>query len=192
MGIGKFLKAAAKAVEASSSASKNKSAKSGLGFQQAGTSPKTDKAGRVIVILKSGSEVIVPVHTYKITDLAAQKIAGKPKLDEEFDKSAKTRVCVTSIEKGKEEVRVETVDGDFIGVVKRESAEFAATLFKQTEASLISAVPELQGKSLVFEVSANITGYWAEDEDEDGKSIIETTIEEINLKIKAPVTVEIN
>jgi hypothetical protein len=94
--------------------------------------------------------------------------------------------------KGSEEVRVETVDGDLIGVVKRESAQFAATLFSQIQASLSASVKELSGKSFVFEVNANIVGEWSEDEDESGKSFISAEFSELNLKIKAPISAEVD
>lgn len=190
MGFADFFKPSSKA--ATSAPTKSKADQAGqLGFQTTETPPQTDKSGRVIVKLKTGSEVIIPVHTYKMAIETGSKLAGKSKPDEEFDKSVKTRVSLISQVKGSEEVRVETVDGDLIGVVKRESAEFAANLFIQIQGSLIVSVKELAARSFVFEITANIVGVWSEDEDENGKSFIYADFSDLNLKIKAPISAEV-
>jgi hypothetical protein len=193
MGFADFFKTASKTAQPAAVTAKAKPDQAGeLGFQTTGTAPQTDKSGRVIVKLKAGSEVILPVHTYKMALETGTKLAGKPKQDEEFDKSVKTRVSLVSQLKGSEEVLVETVDGDPIGFVKRESAQFAATLFSQIQGSLTASVKELSGRSFVFEVSANIIGEWSEDQDENGKDFIYAEFAELNLKIKAPISAEVD
>lgn len=162
-----------------------------LAFQITNTSPKTDNRGRVIVKLKNGSDVTIPVHTYKMKLEAGNKLAGKPKEDEEFDKSVRVRVSIISNQKGAEETRVELLDGSYIGVVKRESAEFAATLFEQIASGLKLEIPELADSVFVFDVSANIIGEWQDDENDEGEPILFAKFTELNLKVKAPISAEV-
>lgn len=182
-----------KPTTASSSAKRPAKQASGLlGFQETGTSPKTDSAGRVIVKLKGGSPGVVwGVNRSHLDDQVANKLAGKVNEDEEFSKSVKVRIRPDTNSQFENSVLVETTDEKFIGWILKESSADAVAVMNQIKEALGKIAPELFGKLFTFEVSAKIEGAWDE-VGEGEKEEWEADIELMEIKIKAPAEIEVD
>lgn len=182
-----------KPTKASSSPMKPATQASGLlGFQETGTAPKTDSAGRVIVKLKGGAPGIVwGVNRSHLDYLVANKLAGKVNEDEEFSKSIKVRIRPDTNSQFENSVLVETADEKLIGWILKDASADAVSVMNQIQEALVKTAPELFGQLFTFEVSAKIEGFWSEI-GEDDKEEWEADIELMEIKIKAPAEVEID
>ena len=163
-----------------------------LGFQETGTAPKTDSAGRVIVKLKGGSPGVVwGVNRSHLDDQVANKLAGKVNEDEEFSKSVKVRIRPDTNSQFENSVLVETTDEKFIGWILKDASADAVSVMNQIKEALVKTAPELLGKLFTFEVSAKIEGAWNEI-GEDDKEEWEAEIELMEIRIKAPAEIEVD
>ena len=163
-----------------------------LGFQETGTTPKTDSAGRVIVKLKGGSPGVVwGVNRSHLDEQVANKLAGKVNEDEEFSKSVKVRIRPDTNSQFENSVLVETTDEKFIGWILKDASVDAVSVMNQIKEALVKTAPELFGKLFTFEVSAKIEGAWNEI-GEDDKEEWEAEIELMEIRIKAPAEIEID
>lgn len=182
-----------KPTNASNSAKKPAKQTSGLlGFQETGTSPKTDSAGRVIVKLKGGSPGLsLGVNRSHLELELANKLAGKVNDDGEFSKSIKVRIRPDTNSQFENSVLVETTNEKFIGWILKDASADAVSVMDQIVEALVKAVPDLFGKLFTFEVSAKIEGAWDE-VGEGEKEEWEADIELMEIKIKAPAEIEID
>jgi hypothetical protein len=163
-----------------------------LGFQETGTTPKTDSAGRVIVKLKGGSPGVVwGVNRSHLDDQVANKLAGKVNEDEEFSKSVKVRIRPDTNSQFENSVLVETTDEKFIGWILKDASADAVSVMNQIKEALVKTAPELFGKLFTFEVSAKIEGAWNEI-GEDDKEEWEAEIELMEIRVKAPAEIEVD
>lgn len=194
MGIGKFVKALGKAIEAENQQSKTSGSKASgtLGFQETGTPPKTDSKGRVILILKSSSTgVKYPVNLAQIDQEVANSLAGKPNEDEEFTKSAKLFMRPDVESQYANSVVLETEAGKRVGWIKKEASDDATSVIGQISSIISKTVPELSGREFTFQVTAHIEGNWNE-VGEDDKEVWEADIDFMEIRIKNPVEIEID
>jgi hypothetical protein len=193
MGFAKFIKAAAKAVAASSSPSPGKPHQSGLlGFQETGTPPQVDSGGRVIIKLKGGSPgVNWGVNRSDMDQALTNKLAGKVNEDEEFSKSIKVRIRPDTKSQFKDSILVETTDEKFIGWILKNDSPNASQVLQQVKAAVEQAVFELRGRDMTFEVSAKIEGYWNEVGEGD-KEEWEADFDSMEIRIKAPAEIEVD
>lgn len=163
-----------------------------LGFQETGTAPKTDSAGRVIVKLKGGSPGIVwGVNRSHLDYQLANKLAGKVNDDLEFSKSVKVRMRQDTQSQFANSVLVETTDGKFIGWILKDQSDDAVSVMNQVAGALGQMVPQLADSSFVYEVSAKIEGAWDEI-GEDDKEEWEADIELMEIRIKTPAEIEVD
>lgn len=172
---------------------KPKAAPSGkLAFQEAGTQPKTDPEGRVVVKLKGGTPgVSFGVNQSRLDGELANKLAGKVNEDEEFNKSVKVRIRADRNSQYANSVLVETIDSKFLGWILKDDSEKASAVLQEIGEAMINIAPELQGSEFTFEVSARIEGYWNE-VSEDGPEEWEADFELFEIRIKAPVEAEVD
>jgi hypothetical protein len=163
-----------------------------LGFQETGTAPKTDSAGRVIVKLKGGSQGIVwGVNRSHLDYQLANKLAGKVNDDLEFSKSVKVRIRHDAQSQFANSVIVETTDEKFIGWILKDYSDDAVSVMNQIAGALGQMVPQLANSNFVYEVSAKIEGAWDEI-GEDDKEEWEADIELMEIRIKTPAEIEVD
>jgi hypothetical protein len=162
-----------------------------LGFQETGTTPKTDSAGRVIVKLKGGSPGIAwGVNRSRLDYQVANKLAGKVNEAEEFSKSVKVRIRPDTESQFENSVLVETADEKFIGWILKDASADAVSVMNQIKDALVKTAPELVGQLFTFEVSAKIEGSWNEI-GEDDKEVWEADLELMEIRIKTPAEIDV-
>lgn len=193
MGLGKFFNAIAKAATASSAPSPGKAKASGmLGFQETGTAPKKDPAGRVILKIKGGTPGAAwGVNLSRLEDKAANKLAGKVNADEEFSKTVKVRMRPDKDSQFENSVLVETTDGQFIGWILKDASEDIVSVMSQISKGVRSVASELVSAEFTFEMSAKIEGYWdevGEDDEEEWQASVDSML----IQMKNPAEIEID
>lgn len=163
-----------------------------LGFEETGSAPSTDPEGRVIVKLKGGK----PGLSYRV-DLSrldgeiGDKLSGKPKEDEDFEKSIRVRLKPDSSSEHKNSILVETTDGEFVGWILKDFSKKASLVINEISSGLRKRSPELVSAQFTFEVLAHIKGWWYDWDDGDvgGRS---AEIETMEVQIKTPFVVQID
>lgn len=162
-------------------------------FQEAGTDPRTDSEGRVVVKVKGGSNGLAfGINKLHLEPELAGKLAGKVSEDEEFAKSIRARVRPDKKSEYSNSFIVETTAGNLIGWILKSDSEEAASVFGQLDSAVRRSAPELGDKELTFEVSLRIEGYWNEEDYEDeGGLVWEPDFELMEIRIKVPVEVEV-
>ena len=163
-----------------------------LAFQEAGTSPKTDSKGLVVVKLKGSSSGIKwGVNLSHLDSKLANELAVRPKEDEEFEKNIKVRLRPDSNSQYANSILVETLDEKHIGWILKDASDDAKSVLSQLESALQPMLVSFNEHGLVFEVSARIYGYW-EDTSETDSPIWEAEFEEMEIRIATPAEVEID
>lgn len=168
------------------------SASGRFGFQETGSEPKKDSAGRVVVKVKGGSTGIKwGVNLSHLDYLVANKLAGKVNEDEEFSKSVKVRIRPDRNSQYENSVLIETTDEKFVGWILKEASADATSVMKQIEEVLVRTAPELNGSDFTFEVSAKIEGSWSEIGEGD-KEEWEADFESMEIRIVTPAEIEVD
>ncbi len=163
-----------------------------LAFQENGTPPKTDSQGRIIVKLKgSASGLKWGVNLSHLDQAVANKLAGRPKEDEEFEKTLKVRLRPDSNSQFANSILVESSDEKHIGWILKDASDDAISVLNQLDSALKPMLASVNANGLVFEVSARISGYWEDTSDTDSP-IWEADFEEMEIRIATPVEVEID
>jgi hypothetical protein len=192
MGFGNFLKAVAKASTGSEyDPQKRPSSGGNLGFQEAGTSPKRDKQGRVIVTVKGGTPGAAwGVNLSKLDYQLANKLAGKVNEDEEFSKSIKVRMRPDKGSEYANSVLLETLDGAFIGWILKDASDDVVSVMAQVKKAVVSAAPELASEEFTFEMSAKIEGHWDEVGEND-EELWDANIQSMLVRMKNPAELDV-
>lgn len=163
-----------------------------LGFQETGTKPKTDSAGRVVVKLKGGASGIKwGVNLSHLDYLVANKLAGKVNENEEFSKTVKVRIRPDKNSQFENSVLIETTDEKFIGWILKEASSDATSVMMQIQEVLVRTAPDLASSEFTFEVSAKIEGSWAEIGEGD-KEEWEADLESMEIRIVTPAEIEVD
>lgn len=163
-----------------------------LAFQEKGTLPKTDSHGRVIVKLKgSASGIRWGVNLSHLDYKLANKLAGRPKEDEEFEKTIKVRLRPDTDSQFANSVLVETMDEKHIGWILKDASDDAMSVLNQLGSALKPMLASAKANGLVFEVSARISGYWEDTSDTDSPTW-EADFEQMEIRIATPAEIEID
>ena len=163
-----------------------------LAFQENGTQPQTDSQGRVIVKLKgSASGIKWGVNLSHLDQTLANKLAGRPKEDEEFEKTIKVRLRPDTNSQFANSVLIETVDEKHIGWILKDASDDATSVLNQLGSALEPMLASFNSSGLVFEVSARISGYWEDTSDADSP-VWEADFEEMEIRIASPAEIEVD
>jgi hypothetical protein len=192
MGFGNFLKAVVKASTGSEYDPLPRNGSSGkLAFQEAGTPPKRDKQGRVIVNVAGGTPGAAwGVNLSNLDYQLANKLAGKVKEDEEFRKSIKVHMRPDTGSVYANSVLLETPDGAFIGWILKDASDDVVSVMAQIKKAVVSAAPELASEEFTFEMSARIEGQWDE-VGEDDEEVWEANIDSMLVRMKNPAELDV-
>lgn len=163
-----------------------------LAFQVNGTLPKTDSQGRVIVKLKgSASGIRWGVNLSHLDYKLANKLAGRPKEGEEFEKTIKVRLRPDTNSQFANSVLIETLDEKHIGWILKDASDDAMSVLNQLGSALQPMLAPANANGLVFEVSARISGYWEDTSNTDSPTW-EADFEQMEIRIASPAEIEID
>ena len=163
-----------------------------LAFQENGTPPKSDSQGRVIVKLKgSPSGIKWGVNLSHLDHTLANKLAGRPKEDEEFEKTIKVRLRPDTNSQFANSILVETIDEKHIGWILKDVSDDAVSVLNQLGSALEPMLSSVNSNGLVFEVSARISGYWEDTSDTDTPTW-EADFDQMEIRIATPAEIEID
>lgn len=166
-----------------------------LDFVEQGKDPETDDAGRVIVKIKSGSDIEIGLNLKHLSEELALKIAGKRGSVDEFSRRVKVRIFRDHESPYFNSFKVTTKAGEFIGWVLKDDSEMTALLFSQIEAGVKPLDARLKDAEFVVELSATFTGSWYDewDEAEESTSTNDATveIEEAYVRISDPAILDL-
>ncbi len=164
-----------------------------LGFQESGKEPQADAAGRVIVKLKSGGQVEWGVNLSRLSaEVAGKILGGKKEEDEEIEKTIRVRIRRDTKSQFSDSVLLETKKGEFIGWILKEDSPQAAGVIAELDEQLRKFSPVLADKEFTYEVSARVAGTWYLASDEDEPEELEAEVDDMIVRIAAPVVIEID
>lgn len=159
-------------------------------FQEELKAPFRDIKGRVVVKVQTGSTIILGVNKQDCSIEAEKFLLGKPEADKEVEgKSVRLRIQRDLQSPYPDSVLIETLKGDFVGWVLKDDSGVAVKVLDSLTAQISAIAPELQ--NLIFDVGAQVSGTYEEDEDESGKGVLTPYLDSIEIRIKDPAEIDI-
>ena len=159
------------------SARDSSTSRQSLEFIEKGTEPETDEAGRVVVSLKTGSQIEIAVFGYEFRDEEATRKFFQPrKKGELYDEGEKTvRMRLVPELKdywGGKCYRIETPGGVPAFEIRNHfEDDFALTqkILTEAETRLRALHPALRTAPLVYDIPIRINYQWEEEFDDEGE-----------------------
>lgn len=183
------------------SARDSSTSRQSLEFIEKDTEPEKDEAGRVVVSLKTGSQIEIAVADYRHRDEeATDKFFQPRKKGELYDEGEKTvRMRLVPELKdywGGQCYRIETPGGvPALEIRNYFEDDFALTqkILTEAEARLRPLHPALRTASLVYDIPIRIYYQWEEEVDDEGEETGGVALEwdEPRIRLKDPLELEV-
>jgi len=141
------------------------------------------------VKLAGGKQITFSLNTKDISAEAVSQLSGKYVEDEEDIEKTVRVVIFRDLESPyPDSVRVVTTKGHLVGWVLKSDSAVACTVLDQLATGVHAEVEASRGRPIHANVSAYIEGMW-DVYDDEGETVYEADIRDVEIRIKNPVQV---